>query len=133
MAQAANRSRTLQQRAIDGQNRVSAVADVDAAFRESVAAHEGVAAQSEGSHLSREEAHCEGRNGLCGVENVANGAKIELCAVGAEGKLAKKERIGEVGALEVGGVVARDEEEPETGVGDEGERREVNAAAAAVE
>ena len=123
----ANFPALLHLRAVNGQNGVSAVADVDAALGQAVSAHEGLAAQPERLQLRGELAHGERGNGLGGVEDVADGAQIEAMAVGAEGELAKKKGVGEVGALEMGGAVARNEEKPETRIGDEGERREVDA------
>lgn len=118
----------LHLRSIDGQNRVSAVADIHAALGQSIAAHERLAPQPERPQLPRELAHGERGNGLRGVENVPHGAEIELVAIGAERKLAEEKGIGEIGALEMRGAVARHEEKPETGIGDEGEGREVGAA-----
>ena len=113
----------LHLRSIDGQNRVSAVADIHAALGQSIAAHERLAPQPERPQLPSELAHGERGNGLGGVENVPHGAEIE-----AERKLAEEKGVGEIWTLEMRGAVARHEEKPETGIGDEGEGREVGAA-----
>ena len=118
----------LHLRSVDGQNRVAAVADIHAALGQSIAAHEGLAAQPERLQLPGELPHGERGNGLRGVEDVPHGAEIELVAIRAARQLAEEKGIGEIGALEVRGAVARHEEKPETGIGDEGQGREVGAA-----
>ena len=102
----------LQKRSIDGENGASAVADIHAALRQAVATDENGGVQSERDRDASEIAHGGGRNGLRSVENVPKRAKIEAIAIGAGRKLAKKKRISEVGALEMRGVVARDEKKP---------------------
>ena len=66
-------------------------------------------------------------DGLRSIEDVANGVEIEGGGLFEEGEATQEKGISEVGALEMGGVVLGCEQEPEKGVEDEVQGREVHA------
>lgn len=71
------------------------------------------------------------RDGLCGVEDVLNGREVEIGGF-VRRDAAKKQRVREIGALQMRRAVLRSELQPENRRENERQGREVDAASSAV-
>ena len=83
------------------------IAHIHATLRQAVAARHGVTRQPElreGGDELQGDVHGDG---LRGVKDVANGVEIEGGGLFEEGEATQEKGIGEVGSLEMGGVVLR--------------------------
>ena len=109
-----------------------AVADIHAALRQSVAPCDRVRRQFQRRQRRAEATHDVHRDGLRGVEDVLDRGEVER-EVRAGSEAAKQQCVGEVGSLEVRSAVLRRQLQPEERRENERQRREVDAAAAAIE
>lgn len=122
----------LQQLPIHRQRAMAAVAHIHAALRQAVAPCDRMRRELERRQDGPKAANDVHGDGLRGIEDVLNGREIEIGGL-VRREAAKKQRVREIGALEMRRAVLRSELQPENGREDERKGREVHAASSAVE
>ena len=111
---------------------MSSIAHIHAALRQAVAPRDRMRRELKRRQNRPKAANDVYRDGLCGVEDVLNGREVEIGGF-VRRDAAKKQRVREIGTLQMRRAVLRGELQPENRRENERQGREVDAASSAIE